>query len=98
MSSVLRLGSGGRTRTISLQASNPAVYGSKRKAQMNSIRDFRSSQESAGSRNRSSSGYEPQCWGGGLMQTFHLFEGATRCSVSPSPTRLIRESSSKGTS
>jgi hypothetical protein len=44
------------------------------------------------------SGFEPQPWGGGLKQDFQLFEGATRGSVSSSPTRLIRKCNSEGTS
>jgi hypothetical protein len=43
-------------------------------------------------------GYEPQPGGRGLRQQFHLSEGATRCSVSSSLTRLIRKCDPKSTS
>jgi hypothetical protein len=39
-------------RTSDLQATNPAVYGSKRKSKINSICDFDCSLELAGPRNR----------------------------------------------
>ena len=48
--------------------------------------------------NRRPPGYEPEPGGGGLKQEFQPFEGATRCSVSPSPTRLIRKYEPKSTS
>jgi hypothetical protein len=84
--------------TTDLQAASPAIYGSKRKSQINSICDHHSSLGFTSAQNRSSSGYELQPGGGGLKQDFQKFEGTIRGSVSSSPTRLIRKCNSKDTS
>ena len=44
-----------------------------------------------------SGGYETQPEGGGLRQRFLPFEGATRASVTSSPTRLVRKCELKDT-
>jgi len=67
-------------RNGDLQATSPAVCGTKRKSQIHSICDFGFSLECAGPRNRSSPGYELRSWEGGLGDHFGAPE-ATRVSA-----------------
>jgi len=77
--------------TTSLRATGPAVHGSKRKSQVNSICDFDSSLEFADPQNRSSPGYEPSSCSGSLRRQFHSFEGAPYGSARVSPARFAPE-------